>query len=173
MNRRDFLKMGFLALGALFSWRLFFGRGAKNESRWQIDTTKCTQCGQCATNCVLPVSAVKCVHLYASCGYCDFCSGYYQDSRIKFDSAAENQRCPTSAIKRTLVEDPYFEYQINEKLCIGCGKCVKGCAHFGNGSLILQVKHDLCKNCNECRIAQTCPAKAFRRVSADNPYLVK
>jgi electron transport complex protein RnfB len=89
------------------------------------------------------------------------------------DSAAENQLCPTSAIVRTFVEDPYYEYTIDEDLCIGCGVCVKGCASFGNGSLYLQVKHDLCVNCNECAIARACPAHAFRRVPADQPYILK
>ena len=67
---------------------------------------------------------------------------------------------------RTYVEDPYFEYKIDEEKCIGCGKCVKGCLSFGNGSLFLQVRRDLCKNCNECRIAKACPADAFVRVMA-------
>ena len=46
-----------------------------------------------------------------------------------------------------------LEYIIDEELCIGCAKCVKGCAAFGNGSLHLQVRHDRCLNCNECTIA--------------------
>jgi electron transport complex protein RnfB len=74
---------------------------------------------------------------------------------------------------RRFVEDPYFEYHIDEPLCIGCAKCVKGCNAFGNGSLQLQVRHDRCLNCNECAIAAVCPADAFRRVSADAPYVLK
>ena len=116
---------------------------------------------------------VKCVHQYASCGYCLFCSGYYQDKRIEFNTAGENMRCPTDAIIRTYVEDPYFEYKIDEERCIGCGKCVKGCLSFGNGSLFLQVRRDLCRNCNECRIAKACPADAFVRVPADHPYIYR
>ncbi|HQC51652.1 MAG TPA: 4Fe-4S binding protein, partial [Lentisphaeria bacterium] len=69
--------------------------------------------------------------------------------------------------------DPYFEYKINEELCIGCGKCVKGCASFGNGSLFLQVRHNLCLNCNQCQIALVCPAHAFVKVPADKPYIFK
>jgi Na+-translocating ferredoxin:NAD+ oxidoreductase subunit B len=38
---------------------------------WQIDPFKCTQCGQCKTNCVLTPSASKCVHAFPMCGYCD------------------------------------------------------------------------------------------------------
>ena len=88
-------------------------------------------------------------------------------------TAAENQLCPTAAIKRTFVEDPYYEYTIDEKLCIGCAKCVEGCNRFGNGSLFLQIRHDRCVHCNECAIARTCPGDAFRRVPSNQPYLLK
>ncbi len=50
---------------------------------------------------------------------------------------------------------------------MGCGKCVKGCNMFGNGSLYLQVSHDRCVNCNICAISTACPAQAFRQVPAD------
>ena len=69
--------------------------------------------------------------------------------------------------------DVILEYVVDEDLCIGCGKCVEGCARFGNGSLYLQVKHDLCANCNECEIARGCPANAFQRVPAEDAYLLK
>ena len=62
---------------------------------------------------------------------------------------------------------------ISEELCVGCGKCVKGCNTFGNGSLYLQVKHDRCVGCNECSIARDCPAKAYQRVPVSNAYLLK
>lgn len=177
MNRRGFLKIGalFVIAGAAF---LMFRKwlripGSRKATVWQLDPAKCVQCGRCATACVMKESAVKCVHQYAACGYCDFCSGYYHDSRRKFDTAAENQRCPFGAIKRTFIEDPYFEYKIDERLCVGCGKCVKGCGDFGNGSLILQVRRDRCKDCNECAIARVCPSNAFRRVPVDSPYIFK
>jgi len=140
---------------------------------WQIDPDKCIQCGRCETECILKPSAVKCVHQYKACGYCLFCSGYYHDNRVRFDTAGENLRCPTDAIVRTYVEDPYFEYTINEDKCVGCGKCVKGCKSFGNGSLFLQVRHALCKNCNQCRIASVCPSNAWTKVTANEPYLFK
>lgn len=140
---------------------------------WQIDPEKCTQCGRCATHCVLAPSAVKCVHSYAICGYCDLCGGYQRSDAKSRDTGAENQLCPTAAIQRKFIEDPYYQYTIDEALCIGCGVCVKGCGMFGNGSLYLQVKHDLCVNCNECAIAVACPSNAFRRVPASDPYLLK
>jgi electron transport complex protein RnfB len=89
---------------------------------------------------------------------------------MDLNTGAENQLCPTGAIKRTFIEDPYFKYDINEDLCIGCGKCVKGCGSFGNGSLQLQIQHELCENCNECAIARECPSNAITRVSSTNPY---
>jgi len=176
LNRRRFLREGLwgvcaAGLGATVG---LTARG-KDPTHWvwQIDPYLCTQCGQCATHCVLELSAVKCVQSYAICGYCDLCTGYLEPEPRALDTGAENELCPTGAIKRTFVEDPYFEYTIDESLCIGCAKCVQGCEAFGNGSLYLQVRHDRCLNCNECAIAAACPAGAFKRVPADRPYLLK
>jgi electron transport complex protein RnfB len=91
---------------------------------WQIDPQKCVWCGNCATSCVLEQSAVKCVHSYAMCGYCQLCTGYFEPDPNDLNTGAENCQCPTSAIQRTFVEDTYFEYTIAEILCIGCAKCV-------------------------------------------------
>lgn len=140
---------------------------------WQIDPYKCIACGNCATYCVLEHSAVKCVQVYPICGYCRICFGFFEPQPYEITEGAENQLCPTGAIQRTFIEEPYYEYTIDESLCIGCGKCVKGCNTFGNGSFFLQVRHDLCLNCNECAIAAACPSGAFERVPADRPYLLK
>lgn len=140
---------------------------------WQLDPAKCLHCGNCATHCVLEQSAVKCVQAYAICGYCQLCTGFFVPDPNELTTAAENQICPTAAIRRTFVEDPYYQYSIDEKLCIGCSRCVEGCAHFGNGSLFLQIRHDRCVHCNECSIARSCPGQAFRRVPVDQPYLLK
>ena len=146
---------------------------ANRQFVWQLDPSKCIQCGRCATNCVLTPSAVKCTHVYAMCGYCDLCGGYFKPETKTLTTGAENQLCPTNAIKRRFIEDPFFEYTIDEPLCIGCGKCVKGCGAFGNGSLQLQVRHDRCVNCNQCSIARNCPSEAFSRVPANKSYLFK
>jgi Na+-translocating ferredoxin:NAD+ oxidoreductase subunit B len=140
---------------------------------WQIDPFKCTQCGQCKTNCVITPSASKCVHAYQMCGYCDLCGGYLRQGVKTISTGAENQLCPTGAITRKFVEEPYFEYTINEDLCDGCAKCVKGCGDFGNGSLYMQIRHNLCVNCNDCSIARTCPSDAVIRVPALTPYIQK
>jgi len=142
------------------------------EYVWQIDPFKCTQCGRCATECVMSESAVKCIHAYDLCGYCDLCGGYLKPG-ARLETGAENQLCPTSAIQRRFIEEPYFEYVVDEELCIGCAKCVKGCSAFGNGSLHLQIRHDRCLNCNQCSIASNCPSDAISRVPASEPYLIK
>ena len=176
MKRREFIRSGLnttaaLALGGVAG--LTLSRSSTADTVWQIDPRTCVQCEKCAENCVLSQSAVKCVHAYAMCGYCDLCSGYLRPDSKERNTAAENQLCPTGAIKRTYVEDPYFEYQIDETLCIGCAKCVKGCNSFGNSSLYIQIRHDRCKNCNECSIAVSCPSGSIKRVSAKHPYFIK
>jgi len=160
-----------LALGGIagLTGRRLFAK----DTVWQIDPDKCTQCEQCSTHCVLDLSAVKCVHAFDVCGHCNLCGGFHRPDAKEQDTAAESQLCPTSAIKRTYIEDPYYSYTIIEEKCIGCARCVKGCASFGNGSLYLQIRHDRCLNCNECAIAKACPSDAFVRVPTDQPYLLK
>lgn len=176
INRRSFLH-GSLRTLAAFSLggitAVAIERSLSTNTVWQLDPYKCIQCGRCATECVQTPSAVKCVHAYNVCGYCDLCGGYYHPHAQKLDTAAENQLCPTGAIVRTFIEEPYYQYDIIEELCIGCAKCVKGCNTFGNASLHLQVRHNLCANCNECSIARVCPSGAFSRVPNHSPYLLK
>ena len=179
IKRRDF----FRRLGSIVAGGAILGIGGVGVSRvvnkeessefWQIDPNLCTQCGRCETHCVMPVSAVRCVHAVKVCGYCDLCGGYYRTNAKELNTAAENMICPTGAIQRKFVEDPYFEYTIDEDLCNGCGKCVKGCNSFGNGSLYLQIKQDLCLNCNECKISTVCASNAIKRVSYGTVYYLK
>ena len=176
LARRTFIRSSvrnglLLGLGGLAGAAL--GRSGSSGIVWQLDPNKCISCGNCATNCVLDQSAVKCVHSYPMCGYCELCTGYFEPQPNALNTGAEIQLCPLGAIQRKYVEDPYYEYTIDEELCIGCAKCVKGCNAFGNGSLYLQVRHDRCLNCNECSIAAACPSEAFRRVPAERPYLLK
>jgi len=175
-NRRKFIQDGMrLTLGLTLGTAGFFGlrKTIPGEWVWQIDPFKCTQCGRCATECVRNPSAVKCVHAYDLCGYCDLCGGYFKPNTKELQTGAEYQLCPSAAIERRFIEEPYFEYIINEDLCIGCAKCVKGCTSFGNGSLHLQIRHDRCDNCNECAIARMCPSDAISRVPFDEPYIIK
>lgn len=175
-KRREFIRSTArltLAIGIGGVSGLALSKSTKEEWVWQIDPFKCTQCGRCAEECVLTPSAVKCVHAFDLCGFCDLCGGYFKPGVIDLHTGAENQLCPTAAIKRDFVEEPFFEYTIDEDLCIGCGKCVKGCSAFGNGSLHLQIRHDLCLNCNQCSIARLCPSDAITRAPASKPYNFK
>ncbi|MDR0333329.1 MAG: 4Fe-4S binding protein [Dysgonamonadaceae bacterium] len=177
IERRKFLQMvgAALAGGSILAMTGALARTTRNEGKfyWQIDYNKCTFCGLCETHCVLPVSAVKCIHAKRICGYCDLCGGYLVSNARTRDTAAENTLCPTGAIVRTYIEDPYFEYDIIEEKCNGCGICAKGCNAFGNGSMYLQIKRELCKDCNECAIAVVCPADAIVRQPLSMPYNLK
>ncbi|MFZ4398454.1 MAG: 4Fe-4S binding protein [Bacteroidales bacterium] len=176
ISRREFFRKG-------MQWSIILGVGGLSiglisrtmagKTIWQIDTKKCTQCGRCATACVKKPSAVKCFHGYDLCGYCDLCGGYFKPGTKNLTTAAENQLCPTAAIQRKFIEEPFFEYDIDKSLCIACGKCVKGCGAFGNGSLQLQVDQSLCDNCNECAIARDCPSNAISRVTTKKAYLMQ
>lgn len=179
INRREFLKRcaTLAATGAVAGVGVTLGKKSfddeESDMMWQIDHEKCIQCGRCETDCVLPISAVKCFHANKVCGYCDLCGGFYRSGVKDLNTAAENMMCPTGAIARKFVEEPYFEYTIDESLCNGCGKCVKGCSSFGNGSLYLQIQQDLCLNCNECNISTVCVADAIKRVPVSKAYKLK
>jgi electron transport complex protein RnfB len=101
---------------------------------------------------------------------------YFDPNYKSLDTAAENQLCPTDAVIRTHIEGKagqnFYEYTIDENACIGCGKCVKGCALM-NGSFYLQIMHDRCVDCNECAIAVACPTEAFINVPEQKPYRLK
>ena len=177
MNRKDFIIKGSrmaatICLGGVCG-HVLANRSVSREMVWQIDPEKCVYCGNCATHCIHTQSAVRAVHAFDVCGYCNLCVGYFPPSVTDLSTAAENHLCPTSAIKRTYVEEPFFEYSIDKDLCVGCSKCVKGCAAFGNSSLYLQIQHDICTNCNECAISRSCPSDAISRVPADEAYNLK
>jgi len=176
LDRRGFLKLLGLSVSAAAltaTEGLAALRSRRAQRVWQIDPFKCINCGRCATACVLKPSAVKCVHDFTICGYCRLCFGFFRTDPLSLDTGAENQMCPTGAITRTFIEVPYYEYRIDEDLCIGCGRCTRGCNRYGNGSLYLQVRHNICLNCNQCAIAAACPAQAFVRLPADRPYVIK
>ena len=101
MNRRQFLRDGtrmtaIASVGGLLG--LLATRSTAKTFVWQIDPQKCVWCGNCATSCVLEQSAVKCVHSYALCGYCQLCTGYFEPDPNDLNTGAENCQCPTSAI---------------------------------------------------------------------------
>lgn len=130
----------------------------------------------CSTHCVLKLSAVKAVNEFTKCGYCRICPAY-QKSGTPPETNRDNLHdygtptgrvCPYDAIKRTSVgffdefdfRNNFYEYAIDEAKCTGCGKCVVECGNpgQGNGSLRMEVRHNLCVDCNQCAIAVACPA---------------
>lgn len=168
-DRRDFMRG---AAGVAFAGAAWGLVGAKAEGTvWQLDPAKCTQCGRCSTHCVLNPSAVKMVNQFNICGYCDLCFGYLQPGSRSRDTGAENQLCPTAAIKRTYIEAPYYEYLVDQDSCIGCAKCVEACLIFGNGSFYLQINQEICINCNECSIAKACPSDCFSEIPNSEAYM--
>jgi electron transport complex protein RnfB len=176
VDRRGFVGDSLRIAGVFGLGGLAGAVGRRRQEVWQIDPDKCMACGNCETHCVLDVSAVKCIQCFQLCGYCDICTGYFPPNDFRRDTSAENHLCPTGAIERKFVEEQagvrYFEYTIDEPICIGCGKCVEGC-DLMNGSLYLQVSHELCLDCNECSIAVACPTEAFVRVPIETPTLLR
>ncbi len=130
-NRRRFVLHSLRATGVLacLAWVDTWSAGKPASKNWSGKSIPpaAIACGNCATQCVLDESAVKCVHNFGMCGYCNLCTGYFEPNASSLPPARKTSFAPTGAIIRQGVEDPYYEYRIDEPLCIGCGKCVKGC----------------------------------------------
>jgi electron transport complex protein RnfB len=161
----------------------YLGRKAQAEGAWQLDPQRCVNsrlgavgvevCDRCATSCVLPLSAVRAVNDHAQCGRCYVCPAYFDiTSAVGRDGLPSQKLCPRDAIDRKPIgeidpRDPannFYEYTIDPARCDGCGKCVMACKEpAGLGSIRLEVRHDLCVNCNRCPIAIVCPDDAYRR----------
>jgi Na+-translocating ferredoxin:NAD+ oxidoreductase subunit B len=174
---------GLLALGGAAAYLTF---KAGRADCWEIDCTKCVNsrlgavgvevCDKCATTCVLGLSAVRAVNDYAKCGRCYICPAYFNvQSVVNKEGLPSEKLCPRDAIKREPIgdvdpDDPannYYEYTIDETLCNGCGKCVMACKEpAGLSSIRLEVRHDLCVDCNRCAIAIACPDDAYVRKPA-------
>ena len=175
--RREFIRdaaRGASVIGMTFAIGGLVPASAEEQGFvWQINPHKCTECGRCADECILQHSAVKAVHAYGMCGYCDLCTAYFKPEPYELNEGAENHMCPTDAVRRKHIDGPYYEYHIDEEHCVGCAKCVDGCRSYGNGSMHLQIQQDICVDCNSCSIAIACPSDSFEKVPADNPYLFK
>ncbi len=166
---------------------VFLGRKAGREGVWLIDVERCVNsrhgavgvpvCDQCATTCVLALSAVRAVNDHAKCGRCYICPAYFDiRSAVGPDGLPSHKLCPRDAIVRKVIgdfdpRDPannYYEYTIDETRCNGCGKCVMACKEpAGLGSIRLAVRYDLCLDCNRCAIASACPEDAYTRRPLD------
>ncbi len=175
-TRRQFIDrsvrvIGFAGIGAAAA---LLTRRATGNAVYQVDPFKCTACDFCRTSCVLSHSAVKAVNDFDKCGYCMLCPAYMDVTSMPDERGIPTGKvCPQDALKRRVVgevdpDDPnnnYYEYVVDEALCDGCGKCVKACKPpAGNGSLRLEIRYDLCLECNECAIQIACPDDAIVRV---------
>ncbi len=190
-TRRDVLGhvvrgTGLLVLGGA---AVHLVRRANAEGAWWIDPTKCVNirlgatgvevCDLCATDCVLPLSAIRAVNEFSECGRCCICPAYYDvRSEVGPDGLPSRKLCPRDAITREAIgevdpEDPlnnFYEYTIDEDKCNGCGACVMGCKEpAGLGSIRLEVRYDVCLDCNRCTIAQVCPDDAIVQKAIDLP----
>ena len=134
---------------------------APSEGGWQIDNEACIGCGGCATECVLPKSAVVAVMNDDICTHQADCPAFFKGGKIKWGREYEN--CPTGAFIRTDNGDGTYNYSIDEAKCIGCGRCTKLCQRKGNGALTLIIDAEKCVDCNECQIGKQCPPNAIER----------
>ncbi len=187
-TRRDVLGYaargtGFIVLGGAV---VYLTDKANAEHAWAIDAEKCRNiklgitgieaCDKCATTCVLSLSAIRAVNEYSKCGRCCICPAYYDvTSEVGPDGLPMGKLCPRDAIQREAIgevdpDDPlnnFYEYVIDETKCNGCGKCVLACKEpAGLGSIRLEVRHNLCLDCNRCSIAVVCPDLAVVQAPA-------
>ncbi|MFO0911371.1 MAG: 4Fe-4S binding protein [Pirellulales bacterium] len=190
-DRRDFLQHTGQAACAIALGGIGFvlGRRACGSDAWVISPNKCVNirlgvsgldqvCNVCADSCVLPLSAVRAVNDFSQCGRCCICPAYYDvRSQVGPDGLPSKKLCPRDAIRRKAIgeidpHDPlnnYYEYEIDEDLCNGCGRCVMECKDpAGLGAIRLEVRYDRCLRCNRCSIAANCPQDAYARVGPES-----
>jgi len=98
-----------ISLGGVAAYLALKG---EREGAWAIDCTKCVNsrlgavgvevCEKCATECVLPLSAVRAVNDHAICGRCYICPAYFDvKSAIDQEGLPSRKLCPRDAIERT------------------------------------------------------------------------
>ena len=159
------------ALVGIGGMTAFLANKAQGTYAWQIDAGKCINsqlgalgidvCEACATDCVLPLSAVRAVNEYSQCGRCYICPAYYDiTSAVDADGLPSEKLCPRDAIERKPIgwidpDDPADNFY---------GRCVMACKEpAGLGSIRLEVRHNVCLDCNRCSISTVCPEEAYLR----------
>ena len=177
LSRRGFLRRGgqafaVAALGGV-TYRLVAGKNPDSDFvrpsaryAWRINTEKCSNCGKCEIACVRKPSAVKAVNDQSKCSNCVVCHGHLLDESTPTDKIdTEGGRvCPYDAVIRQHFGGDYYLYSIDDKKCVGCGRCAARCEEDGTKSMFLIIRPDLCLNCNQCRIALECPEGAIERI---------
>ncbi len=188
-TRRDVLGLAVRGTGLVIlgGAAIHLTQRAAAAGMWQVDPSKCLNirlgatgvaaCDLCRTECVVSLSAVRAVNEFVKCGRCCICPAYYDvTSETGPDGLPAGKLCPRDAIERTAIgdvdpDDPlnnFYEYTIDEAKCDGCGKCVMACKEpAGLGSIRLEVRNNLCLDCNRCSIAMACPDDALVRDTAD------
>jgi electron transport complex protein RnfB len=168
LTRRELMETAargaaFVGLGGLTS---ILALKAHATYAWAVDTAKCINsklgavgvpvCELCATECVVSLSAVRAVNEFSKCGRCYVCPSYFKiTSAVGPDGLPSEKVCPRDAIERKA---------IGETKCNGCGRCVLECKEpAGLGSITLEVRHNVCLDCNRCSIATACPEDAYVR----------
>lgn len=181
--RREFL--GHVVRGAALAGiggsGIFLVNKANKVYAWRLDVEKCVNsrlgatgvdvCELCSTECVVTLSAVRAVNEYSKCGRCYICPAYFDiTSAVNEEGLPSQKLCPRDAIERKAIgwvdpDDPannFYEYIIDEVKCNGCGRCVMECKEpAGLGSIKLEVRYNLCLDCNHCSIATACPDEAY------------
>ncbi len=135
----------------------------RDSQGWVINPSKCIGCGKCAESCVRPESAVKAQIDYSKLENREFHPAMFKKTKPGSSTGIENRICPSDAIIRTQIDDSTWSYSIDEKLCIGCGKCSIRSRLKGTGAFTIDMGKD-CNKCNECSIAVECPVGAISRV---------
>ena len=107
------------------------------------------------------------------CGRCNLCFGYFEPKPAAIDTGAENQLCPAGAIIRQSLGDPLYEFTINERLCIGCGKCVRGLHGLRQRVAATASASRPLPELQPMFHRPGMPFPAFVRVPAHAPYLLK
>jgi len=143
--------------------------GPATRHAWQIDPNKCIGCDQCKISCVRQPSAVKAVNDQKKCSFCVVCYSHITNKYIDSDKIMTDGKrlCPRDAVIRIDYSgrpDGYFVYEVDDKLCDGCGLCVDKCLKKGTKSMFMIIRPDLCLNCNSCKIALNCPENAIEKV---------
>jgi electron transport complex protein RnfB len=185
LTRRELMETAargaaFVGLGGLTS---ILALKAHATYAWAVNTAKCINsklgavgvpvCELCATECVVSLSAVRAVNEFSKCGRCYVCPAYFKiTSAVGPDGLPSEKVCPRDAIERKAIgwidpDDPannFYEYTIDETKCNGCGRCVLECKEpAGLSSITLEVRHNVCLDCNRCSIATACPEEAYER----------